>query len=45
LAANARLLPVEKHAYAHETINRKYWLARITSFLSRADVFIELSFE
>ena len=43
--AKAHLLPMENHAHAHETINRKYWQARITSFLSRADVFIELSFE
>jgi PPOX class probable F420-dependent enzyme len=45
LPAKARLLPAKEHDRAHEAINRKYWQARITSFLSRADVFIELSFE
>jgi PPOX class probable F420-dependent enzyme len=44
-AAMARLLPAQDHAQAHATINRKYWAARITSWFSRADVFIELSFE
>ena len=44
-AAVARLLPAQEHAQAHATINRKYWLAKISSPFSRADVFIELSFE
>jgi hypothetical protein len=44
-AAVARLLPTEDHSRAHATVNRKYWMARITQFWSRADAFIELSFE
>ena len=43
-AANARLLPKEDHARARQTINRKYWLARLSSPWSKADVFIEISF-
>jgi hypothetical protein len=44
-AAVARLLPMQDHAQARATINRKYWAAWITSWFSRADVFIELNFE
>jgi hypothetical protein len=44
LAAQARILPPEEHARARKTINRKYWLARLTSPFSRADTFLELSF-
>ena len=43
-AASARLLPPEDHAHARQTINRKYWQARLTSIFSRADAFLELSF-
>ncbi len=43
-AAQARILPPEDHAHARQTINRKYWQARLTSPFSRADVFLELSF-
>jgi|SRR5579863_504198 len=42
--AQARMLPPEEHAHARQTINRKYWMARLTSPFSRADVFLELSF-
>jgi len=44
LAAAARILPPEEHAHARQTINRKYWLARISSIWSRADAFLEISF-
>jgi PPOX class probable F420-dependent enzyme len=44
LAALARILPPEEHAHARQTVNRKYWLARLTSIFSRADAFLELSF-
>jgi hypothetical protein len=40
----ARILPPEEHVHAHQTINRKYWQARITSIWSRADAFLEISF-
>jgi PPOX class probable F420-dependent enzyme len=43
-AALARILPKEEHAHARQTINRKYWLARLTSIFSRADAFLELTF-
>jgi uncharacterized protein len=44
LAASARILPREEHAHARQTINRKYWLARLSSIWSRADAFLELTF-
>jgi len=42
--AMARILPPEDHQRARQTVNRKYFLARITSPFSRADAFIEISF-
>jgi PPOX class probable F420-dependent enzyme len=44
VAAFARILPREQHARARQTINRKYWLARLSSVWSRADAFLELTF-
>lgn len=44
-AATARLLPPEDHKRARQTINRKYLMARLTSPFSRADAFVEISFE
>jgi uncharacterized protein len=41
----ARLLPAEDHARARQTINRKYLMARLTSPFSRADAFVEISFD
>jgi hypothetical protein len=43
-AASARTLPPYEHAHARRTINRKYWLARLSSIWSRADAFLEISF-
>jgi PPOX class probable F420-dependent enzyme len=43
-AASARILPLEEQSHARQTINRKYWLARLTSIFSRADAFLELTF-
>ncbi len=43
-AATAQILPPEEHAHARQTINRKYWLARLSSPFSRADAFLEISF-
>jgi PPOX class probable F420-dependent enzyme len=43
-SALARLLPPEEHAHARQTVNRKYWLARLSSPWSKADAFIEISF-
>ncbi len=42
--ATARILPPEDHARARQTINRKYWMARIPLLWSRTDTYIELSF-
>jgi uncharacterized protein len=43
-AAQARILPPEEQAHARQTINRKYWMARLTSPFSKADAFLEISF-
>ena len=43
-AAKARILPPEEHKHARQTVNRKYWLARLSSPWSRADAFLEISF-
>jgi len=42
--ASARILPLEEHANARKTINRKYWMARLSSPWSKADAFLEISF-
>jgi PPOX class probable F420-dependent enzyme len=42
--ATARILPPADHAHARQTINRKYWAARIPLLWSRTDTYIELSF-
>ena len=44
VAATARILPQEEHARARQTINRKYWMARLTQPWSKADTFLELTF-
>jgi uncharacterized protein len=43
-AATARILPPEEHARARQTINRKYWMARIPFVWVRTDTYMELSF-
>jgi len=43
--ATARLLPPEDWPKARKTITRKYLLAKLSSPFSRADAFIEISFE
>ena len=42
--ATARILPPEDHDRARTALNRKYWMAKLTSPFSRADVFLEISF-
>jgi uncharacterized protein len=42
--ARARILPREEHAHARQTINRKYWMARLPLVWRRTDTYIELSF-
>ena len=44
VAALARILLPEEHARARQTINRRYWLAKLSSIWSRADAFLEISF-
>jgi len=44
-AATARLLPAEEHARARQTINRKYWMARLPLIWARTDTYFEISFE
>jgi hypothetical protein len=43
-AASARILPPEEHAHARQTINRKYWAARLPLIWRRTDAYLELSF-
>jgi PPOX class probable F420-dependent enzyme len=43
-AATARILPPEEHKSARQTINRKYWMARIPLVWSRTDTYFEISF-
>ncbi len=42
--ATARILPPQHQSRARETINRKYWMARIPLIWSRTDTYIELTF-
>jgi uncharacterized protein len=44
-AATARILPPQDHARARQSINRKYWMARIPLVWWRTDTYIEISFE
>src|SRR5581483_858179 len=43
-AATARILPSEDHRRARQTINRKYWMARIPLVWWRTDTYFEISF-
>jgi hypothetical protein len=42
--AIARILPPQEHAQARQTINRKYWLARLPLIWRRTDTYIEITF-
>jgi PPOX class probable F420-dependent enzyme len=42
--AVARILPPEEHKQARQTINRKYWMARLPLIWWRTDVYLELIF-
>jgi PPOX class probable F420-dependent enzyme len=44
VAAMARILPAEEHTRARETINRKYWMARIPLIWARTDTYLEINF-
>jgi uncharacterized protein len=43
--ATARILPPEDFESARKTLTTKYWLARLTAPFSRADAFLEISFD
>jgi PPOX class probable F420-dependent enzyme len=42
--ATARILPPEEHAHARQTIDRKYWMARLPLIWARTDTYIEVAF-
>lgn len=42
-AASARILPPEQHQSARQTINRKYWMARIPLVWWRTDTYFEIT--
>jgi len=42
--ATVRILPSEEHQHARETINRKYWMARIPLIWSKTDTYFEITF-
>jgi uncharacterized protein len=44
-AATARILPPEEHARARQTINQKYWMARIPWVWRRTDTYLEITFD
>ena len=44
-AGRARFLPPEQHRSARQTLDRKYWMARIPWIWRRTDTYIEISFE
>ena len=42
--ATARILPPNDHQRARQSINRKYWMARIPLIWTRTDTYFELTF-
>lgn len=44
IPAIARILPMQEHLHARQTINRKYWLARLPLIWCRTDAYLEISF-
>ncbi len=43
-SATACILPPEEHAHARQTINHKYWMARVPLIWARTDTYFEISF-
>jgi len=43
--ATARILAPEDHARARQTIDRKYWMARLPLIWAKTDTYFEISFE
>ena len=42
-AATARFLPPQEFAHARQTINRKYWMARLPLIWRRTDAYLEIT--
>ncbi len=42
--ATARILPPAEHQHARQTLNRKYWMARLPLIWARTDTYFEISF-
>jgi len=42
-AATARILPAQEFAHARQTINRKYWMARLPLIWRRTDAYFEIT--
>ena len=43
-AAVARILPHKEHHHARQTINNKYWMARLPLIWRRTDTYLEITF-
>ena len=43
--ATATILPPEDFVHARKTLTTKYWLAKLSAPFSRADAFLEISFD
>src|ERR1700683_764834 len=43
-APSARILPQPEHSHARQTINQKYWMARLPLVWRRTDTYLELTF-
>lgn len=43
-SATACILPPEEHVHARQTINHKYWMARVPLIWARTDTYFEISF-
>jgi uncharacterized protein len=41
--AEARILPPQEFAHARQTINRKYWMARLPLIWRRTDAYLEIT--
>jgi len=44
-AATARILLPQEHARARQTINQKYWMARLPWIWARTDTYLEITFD
>jgi PPOX class probable F420-dependent enzyme len=44
-AATAHILPPQEHARARQTINQKYWMARLPWIWARTDTYLEITFD